>query len=96
LHVGVERIDRYIQLLQRGTRAGEQWRWRSADRAGAHDRPLFRSPFFLAAVCNLDPALVAEPCAPLMIVATARAVRLSLVARAAGALSAIDLGASGS
>lgn len=91
LHVGVERIGRYIQVFYeedeqdegrpvlntredngpnvsgagvgpRATKKWEQVAMAFGRPAGALTiDPLFSIPFFLAAVCNLGPALVTEP-----------------------------------
>jgi hypothetical protein len=96
LHVGVERIGRYIQVFHEDVRG-----WEHA--AMAYGRPkgaaridaLFSIPFVLAAACNVGPALIARPTIEeIVFVGGAHALfalRL-LVARAAAASQrAIDL-----
>ena len=98
LHVGVERIGRYIQVFFEEDEPG----WEHA--AMAFGRPagaiatdaLFSIPFFLAAVCNIGPALVSEPAraAELIVVGGAHVLFvLRLVAGRSGAAQqrAIDL-----
>jgi hypothetical protein len=63
LHAGVERIGRYVQVFFEEDATG----WEHA--AMAFGRPagsittdaLFSIPFFLAAMCNIGPALITEP-----------------------------------
>lgn len=98
LHVGVERIGRYIQVFFEEDAPG----WEHA--AMAFGRPagaiatdaLFSIPFFLATVCNIGPALVSEPvrAAELIVVVGAHVLFvLRLVAGRSGAAQqrAIDL-----
>ena len=68
LHVGVERIGRYLQVFHErplGARRPARWEhaaWRSAGRAGAATiDALFTVPFLLAALFNLVPAALAAP-----------------------------------
>jgi hypothetical protein len=98
LHVGVERIGRYIQVFYEEDAPG----WEHA--AMAFGRPagamvtdaLFSIPFCLAALCNIGPALIIEPmrAAELIVVTGAHVLFiLRLVAARAGAARqrAIDL-----
>ncbi len=98
LHVGVERIGRYIQVFFEEGAPG----WEHA--AMAFGRPagaiatdaLFTIPFFLAALCNIGPALILEPmrAAELIVVAGAHVLFvLRMVAARTGAAQqrAIDL-----
>ena len=98
LHVGVERIGRYIQVFYEEDAAG----WEHA--AMAFGRPagaittdaLFLIPFCLAALCNIGPALMTEPvrAAELIVVVGAHVLFiLRLVAARTGAAQqrAIDL-----
>lgn len=97
LHVGVERIGRYIQVFYEEDGGWEHVAMAFGRPGGALTTdPLFSIPFFLAAVCNLGPALVAEPLrAAEVIVATGAHVLfvLRLVAARGGAQQqrAIDL-----
>ena len=66
LHIGVERIGRYVQVFHESGEPGAPG-WEHA--AIAFDRPthaatldaLFPVPFLLAAVCNMTPALILQP-----------------------------------
>jgi len=107
LHVGVERIGRYIQVFhetERADRAGgsdSALGWEHA--AMAFGRPdgapatdaLFSVPFLLAAVCNVAPALLLNPVpTELTFVGGAHALfalRLLVARRSAGKQRAIDL-----
>jgi hypothetical protein len=65
LHVGVERIGRYLQVYYETTPDGPRWETTAmavgpALPGGGID-PLFAVVFLLAAVANLIPALVYEP-----------------------------------
>lgn len=97
LHVGVERVGRYIQVYFEEERGG----WEHA--AMAFGRPqgaaapdaLFAVPFLLAALCNVAPALIAQPTGPeLVFVGGAHALfvlRLVAARIAASKQRAIDL-----
>jgi hypothetical protein len=98
LHVGVERVGRYLQVFhEAGDRAG----WEHS--AMAFGRPkgaasadaLFSIPFLLAALFNIMPALIAQPIlAELVFVVGAHALfvlRLVVARAAAGRQRAIDL-----
>jgi hypothetical protein len=97
LHVGVERVGRYLQVFHE-TEAGS---WEQT--AMAFGRPkgaasidaLFTMPFLLAAVFNIAPLLVANPTrAEVVFVAGAHALfvlRLAVARRAAATQRAIDL-----
>ena len=97
LHVGVERVGRYLQVYFEGGREG----WEHA--AMAFGRPhgaaatdaLFAVPFLLAALVNVAPALIAEPTGPeLVFVGGAHALfvlRLVVARLAASKQRAIDL-----
>jgi len=65
LHVGVERIGRYLQVYYEGSPDGPRWETTAmavgpALPGGGID-PLFAVIFLMAAVANLIPALVYEP-----------------------------------
>ena len=70
LHIGVERIGRYLHVFHEETGVTK---WEHA--AMAFGRPkgaattdaLFSSPFFLAAVFNVAPAVIVEPTTPELI-----------------------------
>ena len=70
LHIGVERIGRYLHVFHEETGVTK---WEHA--AMAFGRPkgaattdaLFSIPFFLAAVVNVAPALIVEPTVPELI-----------------------------
>ena len=99
LHVGVERIGRYLQVFYETSEA--EARWEHA--AMAFGRPqgaigldaLFFTPFLLAALFNLVPALIVEPTrSELIFILGAHALfALRLVAARQGARKqrAIDL-----
>jgi hypothetical protein len=101
LHVGVERIGRYIQVFFEENAEGNEPAWEHA--AMAFGRPtgaittdaLFSVPFCLAAMCNIGPALITEPTrAELVVVGGAHVLfLLRVVAARAGAAKqrAIDL-----
>jgi hypothetical protein len=98
LHVGVERIGRYIQVFHEGAQ-GQGWE----HAAMAFGRPkgaatvdaLFSIPFVLATVCNVAPALIVGPTIEeIVFVAGAHALfalRLFLARAAAARQRAIDL-----
>ena len=97
LHVGVERVGRYIQVYFEGERGG----WEHV--AMAFGRPqgaaatdaLFAVPFLLAALFNVAPALIAQPTGPeLVFVGGSHALfvlRLVVARIAASKQRAIDL-----
>jgi hypothetical protein len=98
LHVGVERVGRYLQVFHETDDAAG---WEQA--AMAFGRPrgaaavdgLFAIPFLLAAVFNVAPLLVADPTrAEVVFVGGAHALfvlRLAVARRAAAAQRPIDL-----
>ena len=99
LHVGVERIGRYLQAFYETEGSGPRWehaaigfgRPRGAVGPGA----LFFTPFLLAALVNLIPALVVEPTrAELIFIVGAHALfvlRLLAAGQGARQQRAIDL-----
>ena len=99
LHVGVERIGRYIQVFYEADEAGARWE----HAAMAFGRPagaatsdaLFTVPFLLAALFNAAPALIMDPArVELVVVGGAHALfvlRLLVARQAAGKQRAIDL-----
>jgi hypothetical protein len=100
LHVGVERVGRYLQVFYE-TAAPPRGGWEHA--AMAFGRPrgaatadaLFSVPFLVAALVNIAPALILEPTRPeLVLVGGAHALfvlRLLVARAAAGRQRAIDL-----
>jgi len=87
LHVGVERIGRYLQVFYEGRAEGPAWETTtmaaaSRLRGGGVD-PLFTVVFYAAAIVNMITALVPEP-TPLetLIVGGLHAVFLARVTRA--------------
>jgi hypothetical protein len=66
LHIGVERIGRYLQVFYEDDEAGAMG-WERAAMAFGRPRgaaaldPLFTVPFLLAAIFNIMPALLLEP-----------------------------------
>ncbi len=98
LHVGVERVGRYLQVFHE---TDEATSWEQT--AMAFGRPkgaasidaLFATPFLLAAVFNIAPLLVADPTrAELVFVGGAHALfvlRLAVARHAAATQRAIDL-----
>lgn len=100
LHIGVERIGRYLQVFHEGGDAGSPG-WEHA--AMAFGRPahaatpdaLFPVPFLLAAACNVMPALIVEPTIQeLVFVGGAHAlfaVRIVAARAAAARQRAVDL-----
>jgi hypothetical protein len=98
LHVGVERIGRYLQVFHEG---GDQAAWERT--AMAFGRPkgaavadaLFCVPFLLAALFNMMPALIAQPtAAEIVFVVGAHALfvlRLAVARAATARPRAIDL-----
>ena len=99
LHVGVERIGRYLQVFYEGQAEGPSWETTtmaaaSQLRGGGVD-PLFTVVFYAAAIVNMITALVPEP-TPLetLIVGGLHAAFLARVTRArqvAGSQRARDL-----
>jgi hypothetical protein len=99
LHVGVERVGRYLQVFYEAEGTGARWE----HVAMAFGRPagaavadgLFSVPFLLAALFNIAPALVVEPTRPeLIFIGGAHALfvlRLAVARNAARRQRAIDL-----
>jgi hypothetical protein len=99
LHVGVERIGRYLQVFYEAEDTGARWE----HIAMAFGRPagaattdaLFPVPFLLAAIFNLAPALIVQPTIQeLIFIGGAHAlfvVRLVVARGAARRQRAIDL-----
>ena len=100
LHVGVERIGRYLQVFYEAETTSPRWE----HIAMAFGRPggaatadaLFSVPFFLAALFNVAPALIVQPTLQeLIFVGGAHALfllRLVIAREAARRQRAIDLG----
>ena len=98
LHVGVERIGRYLQVFHE---SGDQAAWERT--AMAFGRPagaiatdaLFSVPFLLAALFNIMPALIAQPTpAEIIFVVGAHALfvlRLGVARAAAARQRVVDL-----
>jgi hypothetical protein len=99
LHVGVERVGRYLQIFHETADTGA-W-WEHAAMAFGHPKsaasvdPLFAPLFLLAAVCNMAPSLIVQPTrSELIFVGGAHAlfvVRLVVARDAARRQRAIDL-----
>jgi hypothetical protein len=99
LHVGVERIGRYVQVFHEGS--GESVGWEHAamafgrPRGAATSDALFTLPFLLAALFNIAPALLLNPIpTELIFVGGAHALfglRLVVARIVAGRQRAIDL-----
>jgi hypothetical protein len=99
LHVGVERVGRYIQVFHETGAAEARWE----QTAMAFGRPagaatadaLFSIPFLLAALFNIAPALIVEPTRPeLIFIGGAHALfvlRLLVARETARRQRAIDL-----
>ena len=99
LHVGVERIGRYIQVFHEADEAGARWE----HAAMAFGRPagaaatdaLFTVPFLLAVLFNAAPALTLEPTrVELLFVGGAHALcvlRLLVARQVSGKQRGIDL-----
>lgn len=99
LHIGVERIGRYLQVFYEAEEAGAHWE----HAAMAFGRPagaaatdsLFTVPFLLAALFNSAPAMILDPArVELVFVGGAHALfvlRLLVARQAAGRQRAIDL-----
>lgn len=68
LHVGVERIGRYIQVFYEGTPDGPQWETTAMSVGpalpGGGVDPLFAVVFGAATVANMIPALLPQPMVP--------------------------------
>ena len=96
LHIGVERIGRYIQVF---VEEGAGWEHVAMDFARAHrgagTDPLFVGVFLIATLLNFVPVLIAEPVATeVVVIGTAHLLLIAriLVARhAAGRQRATDL-----
>jgi hypothetical protein len=94
LHVGVERIGRYLQVFHE-----DRWEQTAmafgAPLAGTGSDPLFAVFFGLAAMCNFVPVVLAEPVRiELAVIGTAHAlfiVRLLVARQVAGRQRAADL-----
>ena len=94
LHVGVERIGRYLQVFHE-----DQWEQTAmavgAPLAGTGSDPLFAVFFGLAAMCNFVPVMLAEPVRiELAVIGAAHAlfiVRLIVARQVAGRQRAADL-----
>jgi hypothetical protein len=101
LHVGVERIGRYLQVFHEAPDAEGSARWEDiAMRVGrpagaATSDALFIVPFAIAALCNIAPALMLEPArVEIVFVGGAHALfalRLVVARQAARRQRAIDL-----
>ena len=65
LHVGVERIGRYLQVFHEGTADNGGWEHTAMafgkPLAGTGTDPLFVAHFLIATLLNIMPALLAEP-----------------------------------
>ncbi len=87
LHVGVERIGRYLQVIYEGQPGGPAWERTAMAvaprlRGGGVD-PLFTVIFYAAAILNMTTALVPEPTAlETLVVGGLHAAFLARVARA--------------
>jgi hypothetical protein len=98
LHVGVERVGRYIQVFHetepRGGWEHQAMAFGPPPRAATADA-LFSVPFLIAALFNIAPAIVQEPTRPeLVFVGGAHAlfaIRLFVAREAARRQRAIDL-----
>ena len=102
LHVGVERVGRYIQVFHEGpTAAPGPIGWEHAvmafgrPRGAATADALFSVPFLIAALVNVAPALVLDPTrAELLLVGGVHALfvlRLAVARAAAARQRAVDL-----
>jgi hypothetical protein len=99
LHIGVERIGRYLQVFYEEDPPAPKWE----HTAMAFGRPagtatvdaLFTVPFLLASLCNVAPALIVDPArVELIFIGGAHALfvlRLLVARQAAGRQRAIDL-----
>ena len=99
LHVGVERVGRYIQVFHEAEGDAAKWEHTTMSfglpQGAAKTDALFVVPFLLAGVFNIMPALIAQPTPPeLVFVAGAHALfglRLFVGRHAAATQRAIDL-----
>ena len=100
LHVGVERIGRYLQVFYETEGSGGRWEHTAMAfgrpaRAAAADA-LFAVPFALAALFNVAPALIVQPTIhELIFIGGAHALfvlRLVVAREAARRQRAVDLG----
>ena len=96
LHVGVERIGRYLQVFHEDSSGWEHTAMAfGKPMAGTGADPLFVVHFLIADLLNIVPALLAEPVQlEIIVVGTAHllfAVRVLLAARSAGKQRAADL-----
>ena len=99
LHVGVERIGRYLQVFYEADSTGARWEHIAMafgrPAGGASADALFSVTFFLAALFNVAPALIVQPTIQeLIFVGGAHAlflVRLAVAREAARRQRAIDL-----
>jgi hypothetical protein len=99
LHVGVERVGRYIQVFHEGSDGSLGWEYAamafSRPKGAASTDPLFGVIFLLAALFNVMPALMLDPQrSELVFVGGAHALfalRLLVARHAAGTQRAIDL-----
>jgi hypothetical protein len=86
LHVGVERIGRYLQVFYEGQPGGPAWEttaMTAAPRLRGGVDPLFTVVFYAAAILNMTTALVPEPTQlETLIVGGLHAAFLARVARA--------------
>lgn len=103
MHVGVERVGRYIQVFYEGADQGATRRWEQAAMAfgrlypGRGTDPLFTTFFVLATVCNMVPAMLAGAVAVEWLVVGLLhllfIVRIGVAKRHAGRQRAMDLDA---
>ena len=95
LHVGVERIGRYVQVFFEETSGWEHAAMAYGRTFGGGSDPLFTFVFAGAAVLNFVPVLIAEPVAiELVVIGLAHALfvaRIALARRYAGRQRALDL-----
>ncbi len=96
LHVGVERIGRYLQVFHEDNGGWEHTAMAfGRPLAGTGTDPLFATHFILATLLNIVPALLAEPIRlEITVVGTAHllfAVRIVLAKRTASKQRAADL-----
>lgn len=99
LHVGVERIGRYLQVFYEADDPGAHWEHTAMafgrPKGAAASDALFSIPFLLAALFNAAPALVADPArVELVFIGGAHALfvlRLMVARDAAAKQRAIDL-----
>ena len=99
LHVGVERVGRYVQVFHEADEDAAKWEHTAMafgrPPGAATTDPLFLVPFLLAGVFNIMPALIAQPTPPeLVFVGGAHALfglRLFVARHVAATQRAIDL-----